>query len=47
MRTLILWGPALFAVVIGVATSQDVQSSTHIMTTSSEVSLAVCGPREW
>ena len=37
MRKLILWAPALFAVVIGVATSQDAQSPTHIMTTSSEV----------
>lgn len=37
MRKFILWGPAFFAAIVGVAASQGVQSPAHIMTTPSEL----------
>ena len=37
MRKLILWGPAFFAAVIGVAASQGVQPPAHVMSTPSEL----------
>ena len=37
MRKLILWGPAIFAAIVGVAASQGVKSPAHIMATPSEL----------